>query len=313
MPRKTLIHIGYHKTASTWLQTQFFNHPDLQFNMPIAKREIKDKILFPHPFSFEEKEARSTFEQKLTRTPDEQTSVISMESISGSFFSDGSDGIERANKMKSVFPNAAILINIREQQSMLRSSYKHYVKALGTLSVAKWLAASNTSKKRLPVFSPIRFHYHHLILHYQSLFGVDNVLVLPCEQLWQTPELYVQRISEFAGITLSDDVCKSLNYTYKSNKGLSAYTANIKRHLNRIIMHDIVLNPNPICPVNLHPNTLKRWTYRIDRRIPEFLKLRSEKKLIEIIGQYTGKQFQESNRITAELTGLNLEEYGYDV
>lgn len=314
MPRKTLVHIGYQKTASTWLQTQFFNHSELRFAMPLSSSTIKEKLVLPHSFMFKDEMTRNDFKSSLIQVPDDETPVVSVESLSGSFFSNGSDGIERANRIKSVFPNAAILINIREQRSMLRSSYKHYVKALGTLSAQQWLSASELDiKQKLPIFDPIRYQYHHLISHYQSLFGVDNVLILPCEQLWKSPKSYVGRIAEFAQVELPNNVRENLNYDYKSNKGLSAFAANAKRRINRLLMHDIVLNPKPFLRSNMHNNTLKKLAYRVDRRIPSSIKLRSEQKLIDTIDQWAGEKFQQSNQITMELTGLNLELYGYDL
>ncbi|MFQ3247681.1 MAG: hypothetical protein ACI9SP_004340 [Arenicella sp.] len=314
MPRKTLIHIGYQKTGSTWLQTQFFNHPGLRFNMPFERSEIKDKVLFPHIFNFDEKTTRKQFEAILSTVNDDDTAVVSIESISGSFFSDGSDGIARADRIKAVFPNAAILISIREQRAMLRSSYKHYIKALGTLSLSEWLNASQLDTKgRLPIFNPIRYQYHHLITYYQSLFGDHNVLVLPYEQLRQSPECYVNRIAEFAGIELPNEVRNNLNYRHKSNRGLSAFTANLKRHFNRFFMREIVLNPKPLIAFKLDNNTLKKWAYRIDRRVSERFKLRYEKKLITEIDRWANTQFQQSNAITARLTGLDLSTYGYDL
>lgn len=314
MPRKTLIHIGYQKTASTWLQTQFFNHPDLRFNTPFTSREIKEKIIHPHAFLFDPTLLQTFLEERVSAIPDNETLLISTESISGSFFSDGSDAFERANRIKTLFPDATILINIREQQAMLRSSYKHYVKVLGTLSIKEWLNASNrNTKAKLAIFNPIRYQYHYLISHYQSLFGRNNVLVLPCEQLWQSPELFAQKIADFAEIDLPITVRENLHYQHRSNKGLSAFTANTKRHINRFFMYDASLNPKPLLPLNIDNDTLKHLAYRLDRRLPKNIKLRSEKKLSNIIEQWTEHTFQESNRITMELTGLKLNDYGYDI
>jgi len=77
-------------------------------------------------------------------------------------------------------------------------------------------------------------------------------------------------------------------------------------------MYDAVLNPKPIWRLNLNSNKVKRFSYRFDRRVPETLKSRSEKKLVDIIESWCEQKFQESNRITCELSNLNLKDYGYD-
>jgi len=134
MPQKTLIHIGYPKTASTWLQTHFFNHPPLSFNSPFSAKEIKKKIVSAHSFQFNPSTIKKSFEERILTIPSDETLLISTESIS------------------------RILINIREQRAMLRSSYKHYIKVLGTLSVEEWLNASaHNTKAKLPIFNPIRY------------------------------------------------------------------------------------------------------------------------------------------------------------
>jgi hypothetical protein len=313
MPHTTLVHIGYQKTGSTWLQTQFLNHPDLLFSRPFSTTEFKEKVILPHPFLFEKDTVHNELKQRIADIPDSEIAVISVESISGSFFCNGADGLERANRIKSVLPDASVLICIREQRAMLRSSYKHYIKAQGTLSLDQWLTASSRSNGKIPVFDPVRFQYHHLISHYQSLFGADNVLVLPFEQFGQSPKSYINQIAVFSGLPLPDDVRDNLNYGHRSNPGLSFFSARIKRHLNRLFAHDLVLNPKPVLPIKVHHQTLKKISDRLDRRVPRKLKSHYEKKIITMIDQWVGDRYQESNAITAELTGLNLCDYGYDL
>jgi len=60
--------------------------------------------------------------------------VMSHEVFLGSPHCAGFNGYDNFLKIKSLFPNAKILICIREQTDMILSSYKQYIKNLGILS-----------------------------------------------------------------------------------------------------------------------------------------------------------------------------------
>jgi hypothetical protein len=56
-----------------------------------------------------------------------------------------------------------------------------------------------------------------------------------------------------------------------------------------------------------------RWVERLSPRIPGFLTKRSDAKLQAVVDRLAEGRFAESNRITAEITGLDLGAFGYDV
>ena len=52
MALETLIHIGYHKTASTWLQTHILDNPETRLKRFFSKKDIRDFIVLPHSLDF---------------------------------------------------------------------------------------------------------------------------------------------------------------------------------------------------------------------------------------------------------------------
>ncbi len=63
---KLLIHIGFPKSASTWLQEKVFNNEDFKFTS-LNRKEIALRFGLPHPFYFCPKEVVKTFKKKNNR------------------------------------------------------------------------------------------------------------------------------------------------------------------------------------------------------------------------------------------------------
>jgi hypothetical protein len=56
-----LIHIGYHKTGTTWLQRRVFCEAKLGYQLVAGPRELQRTIVHLPPFSFDPKTFRDTY------------------------------------------------------------------------------------------------------------------------------------------------------------------------------------------------------------------------------------------------------------
>ena len=65
--------------------------------------------------------------------------VVSFERFSGNPFSGGYDSKEIADRLVRVFPDARVLVIVREQRSMIVSTYKKYVREGGALPPSKFM------------------------------------------------------------------------------------------------------------------------------------------------------------------------------
>jgi len=131
MNKKTIIHIGLHKTASTFLQTIVFpksnvytylTRPYTQHNFAWNKFQYADDSLFD--YSELKEELRKIGSNKL---------LISDESFSGKPTAFGY--INRtliAQRLRNIFPNAQIVLFIRGQQQILLSHYNMWVKGFNS-------------------------------------------------------------------------------------------------------------------------------------------------------------------------------------
>ena len=120
---KLLIHIGYHKTATTWLQKNLFGNSALPYSNIEPGRSILENIIKPHEFGFDLESCRKLIYSHVHECRSGKTIfVISRERLSGSPFSGGYDSGIIARRLHRIAPYAKILIVIREQKTNVESN-----------------------------------------------------------------------------------------------------------------------------------------------------------------------------------------------
>ena len=98
----------------------------------------------------------------------------------------------------------------------------------------------------------------------------------------------------------------------RRNPRMSSLTAAIKRHLNRLFVRD-ALNPGAPFAFTRANRVLRRGFHKIDRRLPDAIKAPLDARTSRRVAEAVGVRYRASNRRTAELCGIDLEQYGYDV
>lgn len=108
---------------------------------------------------------------------------------------------EYARRLKQVFPNAKIILFIRNQLDMIVALYSQYLHHGGNYSIRKFLFHKNDSNFTLLnqyLFSLESLDYSSVINHYMNLFGKDRIHVYHFEDfLNNTPEFLNSFINEF--------------------------------------------------------------------------------------------------------------------
>jgi hypothetical protein len=309
-----LVHIGYPKAGSSWLQAHVFVDDAVGFS-PVTPGalEISRRLVYPHPLDFDADACRALFAPKM----DEISSaglvpVVTGERLSGAPHAGGYDSKEVAHRIKDVFQDAKVLIVIREQRSSIRSGYKQYVRAGGALSLDRYLEPSPKGFASFPAFDFAHYRYHRLVSLYQDLFGRESVLVLPFELLRSAPREFVERIVRF-GIADPDlEALANLPYGKWENTAMTATTLPLRRRLNRFIVWSR-FNPSGHFASSKPRHAMHRSFRPIERIIPSSVHRRLDQKMIDRIAELAGAQYQESNRWTSKLIDLDLEPFGYDV
>lgn len=301
---KLLIHIGYPKTASTWLQQVIFSDEKTGFLAPWGAQSDQaiEQFVIQDSFHFSAESARQVFEPGLQEAAQRGLlPILSQEFLSCNPLM-GRDwgkhwGREVAQRIHSTFPEALIFIVIREQKSIVYSSYKQHIKMGGTAKIEEFLGKVK-SKDFNPICRLDFFDYDLLIEYYQEKFSCDNVLVLPFELLQKEQKYFCKILYDFVGLQ------GKLNYSQTSkNVGYKGGRLVVQRQLN------FFCKPRP--SNNLTWLVACKLSAEVERFLPQGIHESIEKPIKEFIAEYVGDSFRESNQRTSRLIGVNLADFGY--
>ena len=194
----TLIHIGYPKAASTWLQHVFF--PSVKGFTMVPEETIASKLLKPGAFKFDPGDIRNFFAREY---PDKR--IVSDERFLGSFnlgWNNGAYSKELSLRLKNVFPEATIVLFIRKQTEIVASAYAQYVRDGGTRSIQRYLyPPSNFSFQNILKFSFEQLEYLPVISHYRDLFK-GRVKIFLYEEIKDDFNAFIERFQLELGLEL---------------------------------------------------------------------------------------------------------------
>jgi hypothetical protein len=176
------IHVGIHKTASTYLQKNVF--PQIE-GLKIINQEFDswfyNEFIKINPYKFDSdiflQKLKSKFDSKAVRC--NNILAISEENISGDIYT-GQSSKELMFRVKECFDNVQILIVLRNPIDYILSTYSNYILHGGTKSIKSWLFGQETR------FGEIleKLHYSYLVNDYIETFGREKVTVILYEQMF---------------------------------------------------------------------------------------------------------------------------------
>jgi hypothetical protein len=303
---RPLIHVGYHKTGTTWLQQVVFRAEASAFYSPWDWMEPVRRIVLPDPYEFDAGPVRERFEREFEAAAD-RVPCVSCERFTGNPMSGGYDRKEVAERLAAVFPGARILIVIREQRSMILSAYRQFVLSGGLRGLARFMNPGG-DVDRIPMFDLAYFRYDGVIRQYRQLFGDESVLVLPFERFRKNRPEFLSAIMEFAGAGAMPEPLQDSAH----NRGYCAFTMAGKRAFNLFFVGNRL---NPVTPIRWQKlDRAGRVAFRwLDGFVPGPVRRWGDARLKGQIERATEGVFEESNRAVAEMTGLDLAAYGYSM
>lgn len=311
---RLLIHIGYAKAASTWLQTHLLGNQTLGFQMLFDTRCVRRRLALPSPFEFDADTCREYFESILQSVdPTQGVPVISCEGLTGSSRIGDYQRKAIGDRLVEVFPHAKIFLVFREQKSMQLAQYHQYLRRGGVYSLSRFMNPPMSDHEKVPYFDWRRFEYHNLLKFYHELFGRDQVLALPLEMLEQKPERFIEHLLGFCGMKIDHDFINTLPYQNRTRSSQSTLVMDLRRPLNFLFGERTSFNPRSIFPLRGSKDKYNRWGTVIDKRLPASLKKWHADRADHIVSNTLGDYYAVSNRKVCELTGIELEEFGYNV
>jgi hypothetical protein len=151
----------------------------------------------------------------------------------------GDKRIEKLEKIKNLFPQARIIIGIRDKTDLLVSLYKKYIICGGVLRYPEFLEKIMTVEK---------LNYEPYIDYLVKLFGKENVYIYNFQYLKDDVHGFVDDLCDFIGVD-------SPNFkNIKKNRGYSLWQLKLSRILNHFFK--IPLNLQGIFPLHYlrHPH-----------------------------------------------------------
>lgn len=302
---RLLLHVGYHKTATTWMQLRLFT-PELGYTQVAGHEEVFEKIVRPHRLCFDPEPMHRHVAAALDRMPENSVPVISSELLVGNMFYGGRESEDYAERLREIFGDARILISIRSQMQILPSVYMQYLSRGGTMTPAQFFAGA--SEPGYFGFDPAHFEYDRLVHHYQSLFGRDNVLVVLQEALQADMDTVAKEIAIFSRNasfrSLTDSARKVQSASFPE------YAVPLLRRANHL--QKGAMNPAPILNLSRSPRGLYRAVGYLARRNPLAVRFKQHRPVSDFVHQHFTGYYSASNARLKELVGGTLSLQDYD-
>ena len=305
---RPLVHIGFHKTASTLLQRLLFARRDLGFERPLDDRvRIQGDFVNVGPFDvMPELTARAYQRSAQEAASHGRTLVISHERLSGYPGSGAFDAPLIAERIKNCLPDARILIFVREQCDLIGSYYLQYITDGGSMSFGRFTSPLQPRMYRRPQFNLDTFAFVKTIAYYRRLFGSENVLVVPYEALREEPWHVAQAIAEHAGqdpTRIPADIFEA-----RANAAMPILMQMLRRRLNGMVNRNQL---SPHAPIRFGP--WDRWfsrargMFEFTRAIDGPFRARLERQVSDLVGD----NFAQTNRELQRLTPYDLQRFSY--
>ena len=192
-----LIHPGFHKTGTTWLQRRVFGDSPCFANL-FTHDEVDEIFVRPGDFAFSADRAARLIAQRRDHAPG-RTAVISSEILSGEIFTGSLRSGELARRLaEATGGQAKILLTVRSQHAWARAFYIQYVKRGGRMPPDRYF--THRPEPGFAWFRLDQLQFGQLADFYASQFGPQNVLVLPQEWLLQDRTAWLAALAGFAGL-----------------------------------------------------------------------------------------------------------------
>ena len=300
MKKDIIIHIGFPKTGTTSLQNSIFSRISSVHYVgnPTALSNYKQRKLLRtitdlDDYEFFQNLKHHKEQANLTIQTEKEKIIISDEAFSvGSAHEGNVDQMRICQRLKLLFPQAKILICIREQEKLLISYYTQLFKNINPLQridipFEQWLLRQKQLLEYANIFK--KFDYWRIYRIYSQIFEKSKIKVIVFEKLIQ--DLSV--LDKVIGIDISENHRLEHN-NRKLTKG--------EMFLQRLVSsHKYMSSINTLIPTFLR-NTLKSFL----KLTPSFNVAHTSENS-RFIQQY----YKESNRLLDKELDLKLKELGY--
>lgn len=303
-----VLHIGFSKCGSTFLQAFFRQHPEIY---------LTHKLHFFSPFPFSNYDLGEEYYSKFFKDSDFKIKIDSDEHIIlpiyhpvlGSAATTKESVIEVCDKIKNFVPSVKIILVIRNHKSLLLSRYSEYLLGGGKVDFKVFVKENlccSIDKKNY-----FQNYYFDIIKTLNHYFGKENVLVLMQEELLKNGDKAIQSLCAFLNIKTIFPAVKKIR---DKRVGLSLTGMRLMKMLNFLLVEKPELFDQKA------KTRLPYWIYKfflrvirlIDYYLPISLKgSRSNLLTPELIKQIDST-FEKDNKELAAIFNNNINQLGYN-
>lgn len=294
------VHLGIHKTGSSFLQKEFFPKYDgkICFLNRSELSQFKAYVLTTDDFDFDSNKALGFFKDALGEKSDCERVIISDEEFYGNPYIASIDRKRNFDRLFEIFGDTlSCVVFLRNQQSLLNSLYNQYVKTGGTASFDKFL-----SYKKYPLnFSLSYLIYDKYISYLKKVLGDDKIKVYLYEDFLENKLETLNDLNYF--ITNSHkDLSAIVDTNRKVNSSLKNGNIPLLRMINKLTSSP--KEPFLLLSLNFH---------KIIRRI--FLRLKfsfGKPRNYVLVSPIDTERISNSNkRLNSICPELDLSKHGY--
>src|SRR6185295_10073465 len=291
----------------------FPTHPEIMY---LGRRWKKESIhqfflenQYTHPLQYDAGALRRKFYADLNDLffndiEKKKVLMVSHESLHSGPEWFGAEVVMMAERIKSLFPSAKIIIGIRNQLDYIESNYKSYIIHGGRLSYRNFIYHSYAFNYALKP----KLEYDKVITRYKDLFGAANVCVYLLEGFKSDLRGEINRIWNFMRVSPLDSLSAD-----KKNVGLSKTSIGFIRLLNKMIAYDFNEQYYHWMKSDVSKMERFRWnTVGLLKKIEakKFFPLRN-KLSDDKTSEHIKNQFRESNVILSAMLNREIKSLGY--
>lgn len=299
-----LLHVGYPKTASTYLQETIFSNRAFGMELAGGKESrsylIKwfrtdDQYLF-NPLSIVQSMERLEEPIRLRGV----VPVWSEETLLGNPFTRHYDGAWTLSKLRSLRKPFKTLITIRKQNDFCLSAYREHLK-FHRHSLRDFIGTGSEARSYQSILHWEYLCFDIAVRRYRDAFGPRNVVVLPQELLNSNPDGFLEQLTSFVDIPKVPSAP-----THRRNVGLGGSALVSARYLNALFVRS---------PLGQNMSFFEKLSRRLQRFIhrssPRELDAYIEGKWRAQIEDRYGSIYQESNDRLQSMIDVDLAQFGY--
>lgn len=231
---RPIIHIGYHKTGTSWFQTEFY--PNVQNARYVPRESVRRALVRPRGLDFDPSVSRSEI---LSQFQAGERLIVCEEGLSGNIHIGGSHGFAAeiyGRRIKAVFPNARIVLFFRPLIEHVASIYRQYIRVGGTKSPRAYLQGWDFHPRN-PSFSLEHLNFRKYVSFYSDLFGPDDVYLYNFDDFARDPEDFTKGYGADVGIEFD---ASDINWHKRVNRGYGVRCIWIARLINLFTASDIL-------------------------------------------------------------------------